>query len=105
MSDELIVFIQIGNSDDKLTQAEWASFVQEIRDLFAHKGELIGEWFSRPDTPWQNACWMYKIKVADGETLREWLRELAKLYRQDSIAWTESLETEFLAPATAEAHR
>lgn len=54
--------IQIGNSDNRLTQAEWARFVMELRDLFQRGGiQIHGEWYAKPDVPWQNANWSVEI--------------------------------------------
>lgn len=54
--------IQVGNSDDRLSQAEWSRFVMEMRDLM-HRSEvqIHGEWFSGPDQPWQNANWCVEV--------------------------------------------
>lgn len=54
--------IQVGNSDNRLTQAEWARFVMEMRDLFHHGGiQIHGEWYAKPDVPWQNANWSVEV--------------------------------------------
>jgi len=62
-------FIQIGNSDDRLTQRQWAKFVGDMRTLLtvAWRGRLQvhGEWFSGPDQPWQNANWCVEILPPD----------------------------------------
>lgn len=54
--------IQVGNSDDRLSQAEWSRFVTEMRGLL-HRSEvqIHGEWFSGPDQPWQNANWCVEV--------------------------------------------
>lgn len=55
--------ISIGNSDDKLSQAEWSRFVTEVRDTFQYYDiQIHGEWFSLPDKPWQNANWCVEIQ-------------------------------------------
>jgi hypothetical protein len=99
-------FIQIGNSDDKLPQAEWCNFIHAMRHLlydeeWSDRLQLHGEWFSRPDSPYQNANWCVEIKDS---TLRDELRDrllmLAVRFCQDSIAWTEG-EVEFITPERA----
>lgn len=106
--------ISIGNSDDKLSQQRWSAFVATVRAII-HEGaehgewEIHGEWFSLPDQPWQNANWCIQIEAATEVLTPEWQRceeiraELrrrlqvqARLYDQDSIAWTEG-RVEFLA--------
>lgn len=54
--------IQVGNSDDRLTQEEWARFLMELRDLLQRGGiQIHGEWYAKPDVPWQNANWSVEI--------------------------------------------
>jgi hypothetical protein len=94
------VLISIGNSDDKLTQAEWSRFVKEVRNLIAERGYFVthGEWFSLPDAQWQNANWC--LQPAPGaplDSVKANLRQVARIYGQDSIAWTQG-EVEFLSP-------
>lgn len=92
----LTVYISIGNSDDKLTQAEWASFYRDtclnIRDF---AGQVHGQWVSEPASAWQNACWCIEITEENALTLRAYLLDVAEKYRQDSIAWAVAT-TEFL---------
>lgn len=88
--------IQIGNSDDKLTQREWARFVDDTRAEVASLATAVHfTGFSPSDAVWQNACIVAEIDraVIDGLTKR--LAVLATHYRQDSIALTVG-ETEFV---------
>lgn len=96
----MIVYISIGNSDDKLSQREWANFLGSAWQLInTEKGAHVhGEWHSSPTSAYQNACWC--VELSDGVTvgrLRAGLRHLAREYRQDSIAWAVA-STEFLPP-------
>lgn len=101
------IYVSIGNSDDKLTQAEWSRFYEEVgRAIFGvlkYEGARIhGTWVSLPHEPWQNACWCFDAheELADKvEELRARLGQLARQYRQDSIAWAEAPKTEFLCAA------
>ena len=113
----MIAYISIGNSDDKLTQAEWCRFVGEVDGLVGACPQLTihGRWFSAPDRPWQNACWCVEWCVefdphavpptAEGQDtcLSIWLpTQLARLatkYRQDSISWARVVRTIFITPA------
>ena len=93
------VYIGIGNTDNKLTQQEWVQFIESVESVVEGM-PLHGAWFSRPDAPWQNACWLMDISqnspvyIAD---MKARLSMLAQRYKQDSIAWAEA-ETEFLPP-------
>lgn len=93
------VYVSIGNSDDKLTQAEWAEFIEETRDLLLSEAKAChGEWYSLPTAPWQNANWV--IEVGGSQVvnrLRKRLYAHAVRFRQDSIALTVGL-TRFIGP-------
>jgi hypothetical protein len=99
-----VAYITIGNSDDKLTQQEWSDFVAAVGVAVARVarmpgGGIHGAWLSSADRPWQNACWCLQLPAADAhvEILRARLGQLARKYRQDSIAWAES-EPQFIGP-------
>jgi hypothetical protein len=83
------VVIQIGNTDDKLTQPEWASFYEHIDrlvELMAVRVHFAGA--SGSTQPWQNACWVAEIKPSEVTTLERSLEPIRLRYRQDSIAVT-----------------
>lgn len=90
------VYVSIGNSDDKLSQKEWARFVAAV-DVTLRTGatEMHGRWLSRPDDPFQNACWCFEPFSARVPAMKRILSGYAKEFRQDSIAWAEA-ETVFL---------
>jgi hypothetical protein len=103
----VIVYISIGNSDDKLTQADWSSFVLDVDRAFEaavrYEGARVhGRWYSLPhDEPWQNACWCAEWHDDLGHVataLKRTLATIARAYRQDSIAWAEAT-TEFIEAA------
>lgn len=94
------VYISIGNSDDKLTQAEWAQFWTSTDAAICENVKTMhGRWMSEPTSRFQNACWC--VEIAEGAAinyegrLRHRLKYLAAFYRQDSIAWAPAV-TEFL---------
>jgi hypothetical protein len=98
MSDLITVYVSIGNSDDKLTQAEWALFWGETQiAICAYADQIHGEWMSAPASRWQNACTAFDISRDRAAILCDALARLAAKYRQDSIAWAEA-RTEFIAP-------
>lgn len=97
------VYVSIGNSDDKLSQAQWAQFVQEVDASVRHHGEVHGAWLSPPASPWQNACWCVEYAHLDAwptqvDEQKRWLSRVAQKFHQDSIAWAECPTTEFLTP-------
>jgi hypothetical protein len=101
----MIVYISIGNSDDKLAQAEWVMFQRDVRFAIVNAqvvAAVHGDWVSHAGDPYQNACWCIELRdswTASREGLRDDLRDLARRYRQDSIAWAEAPVTELLSKA------
>lgn len=93
------IFVQIGNSDDKLSQARWAEFIAATGHLissYAQEFHFAG--FSSPSAKWQNACWcLVPASELDEKTLRKRLASLAAIFDQDSIAWAEAV-AEFITP-------
>ena len=81
------VVIQIGNSDDKLTQSEWSEYWSEVEteicDLAIEKHFCGG---SGTITPWQNFCWVIAIEESNVPVLHNRLRDIRERYRQDSVA-------------------
>ena len=91
----MIVYISIGNSDDRLTQRQWSNFCDDTETVLSGfmKG-MHGAWTSTTRDPWQNACWCVEVwpHLVDGAKAS--LARLAARYGQDSIAWTEAKDTE-----------
>ena len=91
------ITVQIGNSDDKLSQKKWSMFVGEIdTEIRNATSQIHFTGYSIPSAPWQNAAWVF---VVENEKTKEWLMrrvaEIREMYKQDSVAWTEG-ETSFL---------
>ena len=81
------VTIQIGNTDDKLRQAQWAQFVMDLDTVVKLDcGQVHFCGHSAGDAPWQNYCVV--AECADLGCLQMQLSELAKKHGQDSIAMT-----------------
>ena len=89
--------IQIGNSDDKLTQAEWSEYVTELNQILQNwqvSVHFLG--YSPANAPWQNACWVFEVETDPWlEDMKAELSYLARKFRQDSIAFTIG-DTEFV---------
>lgn len=83
------ITIQIGNSDDKLTQKDWHAFCVEVGDAAVHHSEQVhfcGA--SHNSAPWQNAAWVIEINDEDIEGLKDNLTKIREHYRQDSVTFT-----------------
>lgn len=97
-----IYYVSIGNSDDKLTQREWAMFVEDMDNLLeVNEFTIHGRWFSAPDRGFQNACWCFEEtgSIQVGAWFRDGLAQFARRYRQDSIALAMA-QTEFIGDGT-----
>ncbi len=118
-----VVYIGIGNSDDKLSQVQWARFVQATRDAirrFCAAGladddgeppesggpQMVGDWLSHADSPWQNACIAFTVpNDTDPDLVRELKETLGRLayrFQQDGIAWAHAAQTGYLSTARPE---
>ncbi len=94
----MTIYVSIGNSDDKLTQFRWSCFQNDInRALVAVGADVHGQWYSAPDSPFQNACWCFEVLPTLVKGLKARLEYLAENYEQDSIAWAQA-DTEFIKP-------
>lgn len=99
MVNAMIAYISIGNSDDKLTQAEWSQFVVSmIARITTLATVKHGEWFSVPFSAYQNACWCLEFPAdpAVMTEVREVLAEIRDEFRQESIALAIVDMTEFV---------
>ena len=88
-----IAVVQIGNSDDKLTQEEWSQFCASTHSTVfsrAYQQRIHFYGFAPSDAPWQNACWVFELSTNPEVTsdLHNALAVVARNYRQDSIALT-----------------
>ena len=82
--------IQIGNSDDKLTQAQWSHFFNCV-DCSVKKraNKIYFSGASYPSAEWQNAAWIFEIDETASLRLYDEIKVLCERFSQDSIAWTE----------------
>jgi hypothetical protein len=92
----MTVVIQIGNSDNKLSQVEWSTLIQSVdgaADAYSDRIHFKGG--SAYTSIWQNACWVCEVR---GEMMKPLLQDLsfqARKFNQDSIAVTTG-ETKFI---------
>ena len=93
----MLVFIGIGNSDDKLTQKQWASYIANISvRIVPLARKVYGVWFSAPDSNFQNACWGLEILDYNVSEAKKVLEQIKLKFKQDSIAWNQVHDTEFI---------
>ena len=90
------VTILIGNSDDKLSQKEWAEFVRTVSMYLTGVADWQFSGISHGDAEWQNACWVVLFHTEDDfNRVKKLISKLRNEFHQDSIAWIEGY-TEFL---------
>lgn len=91
------VCVQIGNTDNKLTQQEWSKFHYLIHNMIsALKQEMYFSGASHPTEAWQNAAWIFSISEGRNENSLKWnLENTRKQFFQDSVAYTKG-ETVFI---------
>lgn len=101
---EITCTVQIGNSDDKLTQREWVSFIRDVHIILRHTLQGMGQMHffgtAPPDGEYQNAAWVFVLdrQEAMGH-IRDALAFTAERYGQDSIALTVGQTDLVLSPA------
>lgn len=81
--------VQIGNSDNKLTQSEWAHFAECMREAVSENVFRIhfsggSDW----DAPWQNACFVAEVNDEQVSGLVDAVTKCRKQFYQDSAAVT-----------------
>lgn len=98
--EPVTTYVTIGNSDDGLSQEEWAEFYSSVdHHVRRHARTVFGAFVSEPTSPYQNACWAAEIHPEERALLMPALGAIAAAFRQHSIAWVEG-PVHFI-PATA----
>lgn len=82
----MLVSIQAGNSDNKLTQQQWAAFVASLNQAIAAH-ETARHFFGGSITwaEWQNVCWVVEVEAEELDDLRRQLAQMRAVYQQDSV--------------------
>jgi len=82
--------LQIGNSDNKLTQKEWSEYVNKIIIVVKrHSDEIHFSGGSSNWEPWQNYCMIFTLISEDKLSLFiKILTDIKNEFNQDSVALT-----------------
>lgn len=95
-----VVFVSIGNSDNKLTQAEWNQYCLEVETYCDHLStRFYAKCYSLSNAPFQNAVFSMECPATTISSLRSCLSMAANKYRQDSIAMNVCDSTDMVSPA------
>ena len=92
--------IQIGNTDDKLTQKRWSEYVDSVaaavHKMILYNGAQAHFFAASCGTKvWQNACWVLEVVPESVLDLKCYLGDIRSRYDQDSVAFTIG-EAEFI---------
>ena len=92
----MTIVIQIGNTDNKLSQQLWSEF---IKDLKSACNDYVKQVFfsggSNCENPWQNYAYIFESNSAYIDDLRTELTILRRKYAQESLSFQIG-ETELL---------
>lgn len=82
----MLLSIQAGNSDNKLSQQEWARFVASL-NLLIEDFQTARHFFGGSITwaEWQNVCWVVEVEPEVIDELKWKLARCRATYQQDSI--------------------
>ncbi len=88
------VVLLSGNSDNKLTQKEWAEFCTQIKLAVEHHSiEIYFMGATNSIEQYQSACWAFSTK--EPNELKLIIKMIREEYKQDSVSWLEC-EPEFI---------
>lgn len=90
------VTVQIGNSDDRLSQSDWRHYVNQVHEAILVWGGVI--LFSAPSVgwaDWQNAAWVFTMSSKGYRGLKKDLVKIRVKSKQDWLAITPG-KTEFI---------
>ena len=81
----MLISVQAGNSDNKLTQREWSNFVTELTNILC-RYQTAQHFFGGAPTwaPWQNVCFVCEVDSVSDELLSD-LKACREKYKQDSV--------------------
>jgi hypothetical protein len=85
------ICIQIGNTDNKLTQQEWSECCRAVRGICESHGSVHFSGGSPTDAAWQNYC--VCVETDTPSYLRFLIAKRRATHQQESVAWLQG-ETE-----------
>lgn len=80
------ICIQIGNTDNKLTQQDWANYIKDIYELCVEHGTVHFSGGSSAEKHYQNYC--FCVSGVDRTVLLKGrIEKIRAHFKQDSVAW------------------
>jgi hypothetical protein len=90
------ICIQIGNTDNRLSQQKWSEFCDRLYELCDDAGFINFAGGAPTNAPWQNYCiCLCTFGTTTQERLLQYVTELRKEFNQDSVAWLQG-HTQFI---------
>jgi hypothetical protein len=90
------ITIQIGNTDNKLSQNDWSHYVEATKQAIEKIVNEVHFFGGSPNWyPWQNVAWVVVLQEEMIPEIKQQLAFVRHSYKQDSVAWTEG-ETIFV---------
>lgn len=82
----MLISIQAGNSDNKLSQQEWARFVASL-NMLIESFQTARHFFGGSITwaEWQNVCWVVEVETEELDDLKRKLTCCRATFQQDSV--------------------
>jgi hypothetical protein len=81
------VFVEIGNSDNKLDQAQWAAFCEDTEQvIMGYATDVFGMYYSLPHSRFQNACFHLSVAGDEWNNFESDIAEVKDQYNQESVA-------------------
>ena len=93
--EKVTIVVQIGNSDDKLTQTEWSRFCNKLRTEAGLSGTIHFAGSPSSCASHQNYCVVVEINKGSVDFFKTIVSNLTFVFNQDSIAWLEG-KVEFI---------
>jgi hypothetical protein len=88
-STAITVTVQLGNTDNRLKQAEWHEFVLAVKYAIEQSAESV-HFFGAPAN-WdklQNVAWVLALNNSQQQQLQLELKRIRKEFKQEAVAWT-----------------
>jgi hypothetical protein len=83
----MTIVVLIGNSDNKLSQQDWAKYICEVKKLVSiYSQTIFFSGGSSYDEPRQNACFVFDCDESTVEVLKEQLAVVRVQFNQEAAA-------------------
>ena len=80
------ICIQIGNTDNKLTQQEWSEYIEAVYGICVYFGVVHFSGGSSAEKRWQNYCFCVS-DVRNPDRFKNAVSLIRKDFKQDSLTW------------------